>query len=382
MPKVLYISNLSGEKHSLGFSGSAMYALKNLGYEFHYVANRSQSSREQTWADQKQYGIFLHHIDLSRSPYSLQNIKAYKQLCKLIKELDIDYIHCNTPVGGLLGRLAGKKCGVKKVIYQAHGFHFYKGAPRLNWLVYYPIEKILAKYTDALITINTEDFELAKKKFKLRNNGEIYYVSGVGIDASRFADIEIDIQQKRNQIGVEAEDCVFISAGRLDVNKNNQTAIKALSLVSGAKLIVCGDGVQMELLKKLAAELNVQDRIIFLGNRSDIPELFTASDAFVMLSFREGLSRSIMEAMSTPLPCLVSKIRGNVDLVDENGGFLVNPTDVEEVAEAMQKIADDKTLCEQMKAYNSQKIKNFELSQVIERLEQIYKTQFGEGFDK
>ena len=169
MSNFLYITNISGKSMDYKFCGTALEAAKSLGYAFYSVANRSNSTAESIEEDEQKYGVKLLHFDLIRSPFSLKNYKAYKQLCKIIRENNIDYIHCNTPVGGILGRLAAKKCKIKNVIYQAHGFHFYEGAPKKNWLLYYRVEKWLARHTDALITINHEDYEFAKRKIKLRN---------------------------------------------------------------------------------------------------------------------------------------------------------------------------------------------------------------------
>ena len=179
MAKVLFISNIA--KRVGSFSVASIAAAKECGIEYYYAANWNATSIEQRKEDEMTFGIKLVHIDLTRSPYSPKNIKAYKQLVEFIKKEKIDYIHCNTPIGGILGRLAGQKCKVKKVIYQAHGFHFFDGAPKKNWLLYYTVEKWLARKTDAIITINKEDFERSKE-FKLRNNGQAYYVHGVGMD--------------------------------------------------------------------------------------------------------------------------------------------------------------------------------------------------------
>ncbi len=146
--------------------------------------------------DEIKYGIKIHQVDFVRNPFDFKNIRAYRQVTEIIKKEKIEIIHCNTPIGGAVGRLAGKKCGIKKVIYQAHGFHFYKGAPKLNWIVYYPVEKYLAHFTDALITINTEDFRISRK-FNLKKNGQKYYVPGVGINLKEF------IMQRLKFINVE-----------------------------------------------------------------------------------------------------------------------------------------------------------------------------------
>lgn len=377
MPKLLYISNIAGKKLSLSFLGSAMYASQELGYEFHFVANRSASTEEQTKADEAEFGIKLHHIDLARAPYSLKNIKAYKQLCKIIRDEKIDYIHCNTPTGGILGRLAGKKCKVKKVIYQAHGFHFYKGAPKLNWLVYYPIEKWLAHHTDVLITINQEDYTLAKNKFHLRNHGHIYYIPGVGIDLQQIQSVKADREAVRASLGIKNDDIVLISAGRLDANKNNETTIRAVAKVPDVKLLLCGDGELKPELDVLAESLGVSDRVFFLGNRYDIMELYQAADIFVMMSFREGLSRSIMEAMASGLPCIVSKIRGNVDLVqDDAGGYLCDPHDVEAIEKRLKMLVCSPNLMIQFGESNRRQIRDFDLAVVKEQLVNIYRTTY------
>lgn len=336
MPKLLYISNIAGKKLGLSFLGSAMYASQELGYEFHSVANRSASTEEQTRADEAEFGIKLHHIDLARAPYSPKNIKAYKQLCKIIRDEQIDYIHCNTPTGGLLGRLAGKKCKVKKVIYQAHGFHFYKSAPKLNWLVYYPIEKWLAHHTDALITINQEDYELAKNKFHLRNNGQVYYVPGVGIDLSQYK--VTAAKELRASIGINEGDIMLISAGDLVERKNYKIAIKAIaeSGLKNLKYCICGKGLQLEELTEYAEVLGVENQVLFLGFRSDIKELLQVADIFLFTTKQEGLPRSMMEAMASGLPCVASKVRGNTDLLEDGiGGYLCDVESSAEFAEAV-----------------------------------------------
>ena len=226
MEKILFISNIAKKVGS--FSIASLEAAKECGMQFHMAANWNQAGDEQIQADEKEYNVRIHNIALARSPYSLTNIKGLKQLISVIKEEDIDYIHCNTPIGGLIGRLAGKKCKVKKVIYQAHGFHFYKGAPFKNWLLYYPVERWLAHYTDAIITINSEDYERAKK-FKLRNKGKVYYVPGVGIDTSQYHSDRQNRMEKRKELGLVEGDIALISMGDLIERKNYPAAIKAIA---------------------------------------------------------------------------------------------------------------------------------------------------------
>lgn len=375
--KLLYILNVANRVNN--FSHSSMYAAQECKHEFHIAGNWGYTSEKDRQDDEEKYRINIHQIDFKRFPMSPGNKKACEQLVNLMKRENFKAVHCNTPIGGVLGRICAKKLGIKKVIYQVHGFHFYKGAPKLNWLLYYPIEKLLARYTDALITINTEDYEFAKKHLKLRNNGEIYYVPGVGINSSDYTPDENTREEKRNELGFKPDDFVMISAGELNENKNNSVIISALAKCENKNFhyVLCGIGPLEQQLKNQAQQLGVADRVHFLGYRTDMKELLCASDCFVMPSFREGLSRSIMEAMSTGLPCIVSKIRGNVDLVVEGkGGYLCEPTDADEFSKAISVLGQDAVLRKNIKEFNLEKIKEFDLGVVTERMKEIYSENF------
>ena len=282
-------------------------------------------------------------------------------------------------VGGILGRLAGKKCNVKKVIYQAHGFHFYKGAPKKNWLLYYPIEKWLAHYTDALITITQEDYELAKTKLRLRKGGNVYYVPGVGVDTLQFGSGENLRTAKRMEINIPKDAFVLISAGELNVNKNNKVIISALEKLKDHNVhyLVCGIGPEEQSLKQQVVDAGLQDTVHFLGYRKDVKELYAMADCFVMPSFREGLSRSIMEAMASGLPCVVSKIRGNTDLVEDGqNGFTCPAADANSFADALKQLVDDQALRMDMRKNNLEKIKSYDISVVEQKMREIYADVF------
>ena len=374
MKSILYITNISNGVSS--FSVTAVEAAKRLGYEFHLAGNFSGTPDEKILNDEKTYGVNIHQIDLTRSPYSSKNITAYKQLVKLINEEGIEYIHCNTPVGGLLGRLAGKKCKVKKVIYQAHGFHFYKGAPLKNWLIYYPIERWLAHYTDALITINKEDYERAQV-FRLRNNGKVYYVPGVGIDLSQYELPENTRGIKRNELGLKETDVALISMGDLIDRKNYPVAIEAVAKANNPSLqyFICGKGPEEDKLKKMAEDLGVKEQIHFLGFRTDIKELLKAADIFLFTSKQEGLARSLMEAMASGLPCVASKIRGNTDLIENTEcGYLCSGVD--EYTKAIDFLANNRNICITFGKYNLEKIKEFNIDKVIYTLSELYSLEF------
>ena len=374
--KLLYILNVANRVNN--FSYTSMLAAQNLGIEFHIAGNWEYKTDDERIEDEKKYGIHIHQIDFIRNPISPGNIKAYKQLDKLIKEWNFDAIHCNTPIGGLLGRIAGKKNKIKTIIYQAHGFHFYKGASLVNWILYYPVEKIVSKYTDVIITINKEDFEFSKK-FKLKKNGKLFYVPGVGIDISEFSYINCN-NKLTSDVDEKEKIVTLISIGELNKNKNNEVIIKAMEKTNNQNIhyFLCGVGDEETVLKNLSKQLNLDSKVHFLGFRKDVKELLKSADVFVLPSYREGLSRSLMEAMASGLPCVVSKIRGNVDLVEDNiNGFLCNPDDVDAFAKAIDILAADEDLRNSIKKANLEKIKGFDTSVAENEMRKIYQEVFG-----
>ncbi len=300
---------------------------------------------------------------------------AYKNLMKLIDEKNIELIHCNTPVGGLIGRLCGRKKKVKHIIYTAHGFHFYKGAPFLNRTVLKWAEKLMARYTDAIITMNREDYEAASK-FRLRKGGKVYYVPGVGIDTEEYFSLSVDRASVRASLGFSDDDIVCISMGDLIPRKNYETAIKAIAACNNPKLhyIICGVGGELENLERLAQAEGVGGQIHFLGFRKDIKELARASDIFLFTTLQEGMPRSMMEAMASGLPCVASKIRGNVDLLEDGvGGYLCEVRDIEAFAKHIGMLAEDSALRESMSRENLERIKGFDTKVVKSLIEKIYK---------
>lgn len=375
--KLLYILNIANKVNN--FSYTSMIAAQELGIEFHIAGNWSYKTDEERLADEQKYGIKIHQIDFVRTPYHPGNLKAYNQLKQILKEENYDFIHCNTPVGGVLGRLVGKKYNIKKIIYQAHGFHFYKGAPKINWLIYYPVEKLLARYTDALITINKEDYEFAKSKLKLRNNGKVYYVPGVGIDVLQNK-IDLSLREvKREELCIPMDAFVLISVGELNTNKNNKVIVSAMAKNNDDNVhyVVCGIGPAEKDLREQVDAAGLQNNVHFVGYRNDIKEMYQMADCFVMPSFREGLSRSIMEAMASGLPCIVSKIRGNVDLIEKDkNGFLCETTNASEYAEKITILANNAELCKKMSSNNLLKIKKFSKKTIIRETYQIYDKEF------
>ena len=374
--KLLFIGNVGYRFNSFAYSSSL--AAKHLGIEFHIAgAWTGYDNPEDRLADEKKYGIKIHQIDFIRTTYDLRNIKAYRQIVELIENERIDIIHCNTPIGGVVGRLAGKKCKVKPVIYQAHGFHFYSGAPLINWIVYYPIEKFLAHKTDALITINNEDF-LRAQKFHLRNHGKVYFVPGVGIDPTLFSPKQSIRNSKRNELGLSDEDIMVISVGDLVDRKNYKVSIESIARTKNRNLryYICGEGPQRKVLEKKVNSLGISKQVYFLGYRSDIRELLQAADIYLFSSRQEGLPRSLMEAMACGLPCVVSNIRGNTDLMmEEKNGYLVEVNDITAYAEKLNTLAQNKELRLSMGSENIRRIHDFDLGIVENALLNVYSSE-------
>ncbi len=264
-----------------------------------------------------------YNIPIERSPFSKSNIEAYKQLKKVMSQNNYSIIHCHTPLGGVLARLAAKQTRRQgtKVIYTAHGFHFCKGAPLINWLIYYPIERFLSQYTDSLITINQEDYNIATKhRFKAERTEQIH---GVGVDTVRYKPIN---ENKRTELkksfGYHADDFLLFYAAEFNKNKNQQFLLRSLALlkekVPSAKLLLAGEGALLEYCQELANSLGISHMVDFLGFRKDIDQLLPMCDIAVASSYREGLPVNVMEAMSCGLPVVAVDNRGHRELVQNN----------------------------------------------------------------
>ena len=322
----------------------------------------------------KELNCKVHNIPFSRSPFSKGNLKAYKMLKQLVETEHYDIVHTHTPNASMIARLACRKARKQgtRVFYTAHGFHFFKGAPLKNWLMYYPVEKFCARYTDVLITINKEDFELAQKKLHVK---KVCYVPGVGIDLERIKSVQADRCEVRKSMGVPENCILLLSIGELNVNKNHQVVVKALAKLGNKNVhyAIAGVGDQKDKLLNLAKELGVENRFHLLGYRADALKLYHGADIFVFPSFREGLSVSLMEAMASGLPVVCSKIRGNVDLIEDGkGGRCFSPNDEKAVVYFCRLLVENFCIRNAMKTFNVEKINFFSLSNVLKQMRCIY----------
>lgn len=361
--KILYITTIGG---TMNFFVKFAEQLIRDGHTFEIATNETDSKVPACY---REWGCRVYQIDCSRSPVDIGNIRAIRQIKELVEKNEYDIVHCHTPIAAACTRLACRKVRKQgtKVFYTAHGFHFYKGAPKKNWLMFYPVEKLCAQFTDVLITINREDYAFAQAKLRAK---EIVYVPGVGIDLEKFGKATVDRGAKRQELGIPEDAPLLLSVGELNANKNHETVIRALADRADVYYLIAGAGGLQEYLQQVIDQLGMTERVKLLGYRTDVVELYAAADVFVFPSFREGLSVSVMEAMACGLPVVCSKIRGNVDLIDENGGALFDPHSVEDCKTALLSILERET--DDAGAYNMNKVKMFDGKCVIAAMNALY----------
>lgn len=315
--KVLFTSHVANFQK---FNRPFMRMLKEQGWEVHYAS----AGEEKILDCDKEFVV-----PFERSPFKVGNLKAYFQLKKIIDREKYDLIHTHTPMGSFVTRLAARSARKNgtRVIYTAHGFHFFKGAPLLNWLLYYPVEKYMARLTDTIVTINKEDFERASKKFKTN----VKYVPGVGIDPKKF-DVKMSEAQKsilRKSIGLKDSDFVMLYPAELNRNKSQDVLIEGMKLLvaryPNVHLLLPGKDSLSGFHQKLAIKSGLTENVHFLGYRNDIARLLKITDLSVSASRREGLPVNIMEAMYLAIPAVVMDCRGNRDLVKDGlSGYVIN----------------------------------------------------------
>lgn len=364
---ILYITTIGG---TMAFFKNFIRELLDGGHTVDIAANETDSKVPDCY---REWGCEVYPLSCTRSPLASGNLKAIREIQDLAAERHYDIVHCHTPIAAACTRLACRRFRKRgtKVIYTAHGFHFFKGAPLKNWLIYFPVEWLCSFMTDTLITINQEDFAFAKKHLHAKKTE---YVPGVGIDTKRFADCTVDRAKKRRELGVPEDAVLLLSVGELNENKNQRTVIEALGKLQNPKIHYCvvGIGEGLERLKALAKSQGVEPQVHFLGYRTDVAELDKAADLFVLPSFREGLNVSLMEAMAAGLPCIAGRIRGNVDLLGEDSPFAVAPTDVDAFARAISVLCGDKALRAETGARNAAAVQKFDARNVNRKMLELY----------
>lgn len=367
--KVLFVATVV-KGHILAFHKPYLKMLSNRNYEVHVAAKNDCANQAECRIP---YCDKYYNIPFARSPFSKINIKAFKELKKLITVNGYDLIHCHTPVGGVITRLAAKtarKHGTR-VIYTAHGFHFYKGAPLRNWILFYPIEKYCSKYTDILITLNQEDYLRAGNFNAVR----VVNVPGMGVNTEKLEHTIVDVAEKRKELNIPENAFLILSVGELSDNKNHEVIIKALSLLNHPNVyyLICGVGDKEKYLKNIVEKLKLKNKVIFAGYRRDVNEIIKAADCFAFPSKREGLGLVAIEAMAGGLPIVTSNVRG-INEYSQNGitGFSVSPTDVSGFAQAFSKLYENPGMRKQIGENNKQLAKKYDKKYAHSLMEEIY----------
>ena len=371
--KVLFVATVV-KTHMMQFHIPYLKMFQEMGWE---TAVASKNDYENPEDCKIPYCDTYYNIPFERMPWKPKNIQSYKMLKKIIDEGNYDIIHCHTPVGAMIARLAALSARKKgtKVIYTAHGFHFFKGAPLLNWLLFYPAEWILAPATDVLITINKEDHARALKQLHAKR---IEYVPGVGINTAKFRNLAIDRKEKRSTLGYGDDDFLALTVAEMTPNKNHITILKALALLKDREefqhihYLICGRGEMWASLEESAKEMGIADHVNFLGYRTDAPELYKASDLFLFVTFREGLSVALMEAMSSGMSIVCAKIRGNTDLIDDGVSGVFSENSPEAVAEHILAMYRDPQRRQLLGQAAAEKALLFDDKNVLNQVKEIY----------
>lgn len=364
MKKVLFCATV--QSHICNFHLPYLRYFQERGCEVH-VACKGDGSIP--------YCDVFHPIPFERSPFRKENIQAYRMLKQIIDEEDFSLIHCHTPMGSVLTRLAARKARKKGtvVFYTAHGFHFFKGAPMINWLIYYPTEWLLAFKTDVLITINDEDYQRAQKHMHAKKN---VFMNGVGVTPIIHGDQIYLRQFYRDALNIDKDEIVLFFAGELNKNKNQKLLIEMCAKLDRnkdkIKLVLAGTGVYEKQYIAMAKEHHIEDHVLFLGWRNDIDKLLLATDIYVSASLREGLPVNIIEAMLAGLPVVATDVRGQRSLVVQDGtGFLVSE-DVSEMAQAVELLMHNAPLRKIFGQNGKQRAEAYTLAYVLPVMEQLY----------
>ena len=373
MKKVLLVATV--QSHIAQFHKPLINMLNSNGYQVDIAARDNLKEKNGLNIE----GVTqIYDIQFSRSPIDKNNIKAYRQLKEIILQNEYDIIHCNTPMGGIITRLIKRNKKIKaKIIYTAHGFHFYKGAPILNWIIYYPIEKFFSRYTDIIITINNEDYQIARNKFKAKY---VYKINSTGININKFK-IKLSDEEKnelKNNLNITNDDFVIVCIGELNKNKNQIMQIQAMKKLvekyKNIKLLFLGNGPLKDYYVNVIKENKLQNNVFLLGYRTDVNKILNIADCAISTSVREGLGLNILEAMSAGVPTIASDNRGHREIIsDKENGFLIELGNVDKLVQRITELIVDKRSAKRLIENANNTIKKFSEDLVVEELKNIYK---------
>jgi len=320
-----------------------------------------------------------------RKLISFSHVKSLFFLCRLIKKDDYDIIHLHTPIIAAIGRISAKLARKPTVIYTAHGFYFHEDMNFLMKKAFIFIEMLLARWaTDWLFTQSLEDAESAKILQFMKNEERIIWI-GNGVEIEKFA-VKYQKEKIKKELNLDNNKKVILFIGRLVEEKGIIELIEAFYKVkkqcADVKLLCVGETLESDrdkktyvLIKSLIQKLELQKDVILTGFRDDIPVILSVADVFVLPSHREGMPRTIIEAMASGKPVIATDIRGcREEVIHEKSGLLVKARDLEGIADAIMRIISDEELAGRMGEEGRKRAEElFDEKQVIERQLEVYK---------
>ncbi len=366
--KILYVA--TSDVHIHTFHLPYIKWLQENDYEVHLaIENRGNHIFE--FADK------IFYLPFPRSLCNTNIINTFLRLKSVIDRNNYDLIHCHTPIPSMLTRIASIKARKKgaRVLYTAHGFHFYKGASIKNWLLYYSSEWLLSFFTDCIITINREDYQLAKSKLK---SEEIFHINGIGVDHKKFIKREPEERMKiREKLGLLKDDFILLYVAEFIPRKNHKFIIdsipKLLENIPELKVLFIGKGILFEKCKNYANELDVHNCLKFLGFRSDVDLFASIADIGISSSRQEGLGLGIVEQMSCAVPVVASMDRGHKELIEEGiNGYLFPQNDGSTFINSILKLYQNPSLREKMGLEGHKKAQEFSIENSLESISRIY----------
>lgn len=316
-----------------------------------------------------------HNLVLSRNPADIHVlINAPVMIRNIVVSGHYDIVHVHSPVAAFLVRFALRNLANKpKVIYTVHGFHFHRHGKPLTNFIFQQLEKLAAPWCDVLVTINQEDYQAAiKNKFNTR----VEYMQGIGVDThlyNRQSITQEQINVAKESLNLKPTDVLFLMIAEFNSGKRHRDILQALILTpSSIHIAFAGIGKLQEQIRQQANDLGLAERVHFLGFRRDIPLLISCSRAVLLPSEREGLPRSLLEAMSLSVPIIASDIRGITELATDNCGVLHQVGNIQQIANALIMLTENESLAQEMGKNAKRKIINYDISQVIKKHDDLY----------
>lgn len=369
MKKILFAASVYA--HFAAFHKPFMKMFQEKGYEVHAAGSDSLGRKEELL----KMGVLCHDVEFDRQPFSTKNMKAVKDLNALFQQNYFNLIHVHTPTAAFLTRYIASKHDQGKVLYTAHGFHFFKGASRKNWLLFYPAEKMAKRWTDGLLVMNGEDCALGKR-LGFKENQNMFHIHGVGVDLTEFHEGVEKAKGTKKELSLSKEAVVISCVAELSPRKNQMFLLEnwqsIVAQCPNAHLLIIGSGMDAEKIQTFIHEQCLSN-IHLLGFRRDVPSIIASSDIVTLVSKQEGLPRCLMEAMAAAKPIITTNVRGSRDLVDnEKSGMIVDLGNHEHLIRSFVTLIRDEQLRKEYGKHGQKKIQHYSLANVLNEMNEIY----------